>query len=136
MVVLKALMTAVADYAIQSDDHKLSIMGIFDRLILRSLPAHHSHMAFVAILQGEPRSYQDLMLKVISPEKKELFSAKVGVTLGENGKANFISNFDGFPFAQAGTYTIALEKLDKAVAQCALETILVKEPNQKNKVAN
>lgn len=132
---LHAQLVALADYAMNAEDKKLSVIGIFDKVFVKSLPAHHPRLSFVVTVVGEPRQQESMQMKVISPSKKEAFTADVNVTLGENGKANLISNFEGFPFAEGGAYTFLLEQNGKDVASYTLDVILVKE-EQKGRVAN
>jgi hypothetical protein len=129
MTKLHTELIALADYAMNGEDKKLSVIGIFDRIFVKSLPATHPRMSLVVTIVGEAREEEELRLTLVSPLGKELFNADVKVALGENGKANLISNFEGFPFQEAGRYEFRLEKQGKAVASYPLDVILVKEQN-------
>ena|SRR5258708_4850176 len=135
MAKLHAELIALADYAMNAEDKKLSVIGIFDKVFVKALPSHHPRMSFVVTVAGEPRLREEMKMKVLSPSKKEAFTADVNVVLGENGKANLISNFEGFPFAESGTYTFLLEKSGKEVASYNLDVIQVKE-DEGTRVAN
>src|SRR5258708_20428899 len=104
MAKLHAELIALADYAMNAEDKKLSVIGIFDKVFVKALPSHHPRMSFVVTVAGEPRLREEMKMKVLSPSKKEAFTADVNVVLGENGKANLISNFEGFPL-QKGEHT-------------------------------
>lgn len=132
---LHAELIAVADYAMNAEDKKLSVIGIFDKIFVKSLPSHHPRFSFIVTVSGDPLSHEDMKMKIISPTGKDAFSADVHVVLGENGKANLISNFEGFPITEVGRYTFALEKNGKSVASYDLDVIQVKEDEGK-RVAN
>lgn len=123
---LKIELIAIADYTLTAEDKKLSVIGIFDKIFLKALPAAHPRLSFVVTLVGEPREEEKLVLRVTSPLGKDVFRADANVTLGENGKANMVSNFEGFPFESAGAYHFVLEKQGKEIASYKLEAILMK----------
>jgi hypothetical protein len=125
---------AFADYAMMADDKKLSVIGIFDKVFVRTLPASQAKMAFVVVFVGEPQTEEKVTLKIMSPSKKEEFKAPVDLKFGENGKFNFVSNFEGFPFKEVGTHSFLFEKDDKTVVSHTLDVIMVKEDEQR--VAN
>lgn len=124
---LHAELVAIADYAMNSEDKKLSVIGIFDKVFVKSVPANHPRLAFVVTLNGEPRETLTLKMTITSPAGKNIFTADVNVNLGENGKANIISNFEGFPLQEIGEHTFSLEKDGKAIASYLLDVIQVKE---------
>ncbi len=132
---LHAELIALADYAMTGEDKKLSVIGIFDKLFVRNLPSNHARMSFVVTFVGEPRTEETLKLKIQSPAGKEDFSADVKVAFGENGRFNFISNFEGFPFNEVGTYSFVFEQDGKEVVNYGLDVIVVND-EQGRKVAN
>lgn len=115
----------VADYAMLSDDKKLSVMGIFDKILVRELPASHPRMSFVTVLKGESFKEVDLKIKVLSPSQTELFAADAHIKFGENGKTNMVSNLEGFPFPEAGTYRFVITEGTKEIGEYVLDVILL-----------
>ncbi len=132
---LRAELIALADYALTAEDKKLSVMGIFDKVFVRKLPASHPRLSFVVTLVGEPRSEEKLVMKVVAPSNKDVFKADANIRVGDNGKANMISNFEGFPFQEVGSYRFVVEKQGKEIAGYALDVIMVKD-DAHSKVAN
>lgn len=122
---------AICDYAMTSEDKKLSIVGIFDKVFVRTLPSNHARMAFVVTFAGEPQTTEELRLKILAPSGKEEFAAGIKVNFGENGKFNFVSNFEGFPFNEIGTYRLLFEKDSKEIVSHALDVIQIKEKDNK-----
>lgn len=135
MAKLHAELIALADYAMNAEDKKLSVIGIFDKVFVRSVPTNHPRIAFVVTLAGASAGQENLTLRIMTPSKKEAFKADVKVNFGENGKANLISNFEGFPFQEIGTYRFLLEKDGKDLVSYDLDVIQVKEQDSK-RVAN
>ncbi len=125
---IHAELIAVADYASLSEDKKLSVMGIFDKMLVQELPATHSKLSFVAVLIGKPHQETHLKIKALSPSKKELFSADANIKFGENGKTNMVSNLEGFPFPEVGTYMFVIEENGESIAEYSLDVLQVNAP--------
>lgn len=132
---IRVQLAALADMVITSEDKKLSVIGIFDKMFVKTLPSVHPKMVFVVTLAGEPSKAQQLHLRIIPPSGKDEFAADVSFVFGENGKANLLSNFDMFPIKEAGTYEFRLEKQGTCIVSYPLEIILVHEDTAR-KVAN
>lgn len=104
MSTIKTELVALADYAMTAEDEKLSVIGIFDKVFVRNLPTNHARLSFVVTFVGEPNTTEEVKLKIMSPSGKEAFVSDVKLNFGENGKFNFVSNFEGFPIKEAGAY--------------------------------
>lgn len=128
---LKVELMALADYALTAEDKKLSVMGIFDKVFVKQVPASHPRLSFVVTISGEVGSEEKLTLRVVAPSDKDVFKAETSIRLGENGKANMISNFEGFPLTEVGIYRFLVEKQGKEVGGYNLEVILVKDNKAK-----
>ncbi len=131
---LKVELIALADYALTAEDKKLSVIGIFDKVFVKQVPASHPRLSFVITISGERGSEEKLVMRVVTPSKKDVFKTEPNIRLGDNGKANMVSNFEGFPFQEVGVYRFVLEKQGKELASYPLEVIMVKE--DQSKVAN
>jgi len=128
---IHAELIAIADYALLSEDKKLSVIGIFDKVLVQELPASHSKLSFVAVLKGEPHKESQLKIKAVSPSKTELFSANANIKFGENGKTNLVSNLEGFPFPEVGSYSFIIELDGSLIAEYALDVIQLNPPGVK-----
>ncbi|PWU22745.1 hypothetical protein C5B42_05130 [Candidatus Cerribacteria bacterium 'Amazon FNV 2010 28 9'] len=132
---ITAELVALADYAMNAEDKKLSIIGIFDKLFVRTLPSHHPRMVFVTTLVSEPQTSANLVMRILTPSQQEDFKADVTVSFGENGKANLVSNFEGFPIKEIGEYRFLFEQNGKEIVGHTLTVIQLKEQDGK-RVAN
>lgn len=124
---IRAELVALADYATNTEDKKLCLLGIFDKLFVRNLPASHARLSFAVTLVGEPHTQEKMNLRIYSPSGKEEFTAEVNVNFGENRKSNLISNFEGFPIKETGTYRFVFEHDKKEVVSYGLDVIQVKD---------
>ncbi len=126
---------ALADYAITSEDKKLSVMGIFDKIFVQQVPMNYPKLSFVAILRGKPHQEAQVKLRALSPANEELFSALANIKFGDNGKANMISNLEGFPFPEVGEYLFIIEQEGRILAEYPLEVMQLNAPGVKKLVS-
>jgi hypothetical protein len=136
MAKISTELIALADYAMTGEDKKLSVIGIFDKLFVRALPSNHARMSFVVTFVGTANTSEDVRLKVVTPSGKEDFGADVKLSFGENGKFNFVSNFEGFPITETGMYKLVFVQGKSEIVSYALEVIQVKDESNGKKVAN
>src|SRR3989344_9051406 len=103
---LKLEIFTLCDYASISQDQKLSIIGIFDQFFVANLPANWSRMFLVAVLKGDPGQKKTLTLKLTPPEAstQEFPQKDFEVTLGNNGRANLITELVNFPLQATGIH--------------------------------
>lgn len=110
MANLKTDIFALCDYATVSREQKLSVIGIFDQFFVANIPTNWPKMFLVAVLSGEPNHEYGITLKIIPPAKTEQnFPDKdLKVALGQNGRANLITELVNFPLPVAGTYKVEI----------------------------
>lgn len=109
---MKIQMAFLADEANVSQEGKLNVLGIFDRIAAADFPMVHARMVFVFRVQAE---YADagrqfaVRVRLVDEDGGVLFDAsgELGapqVKPGEFATANQIFNLVGVQFPQAGTY--------------------------------
>ena len=110
MAKLQTEIFVLCDHATVSQDQKLSIIGIFDQFFVANLPTNWPKMYLVAVLKGEPTHEYSLSLKLIppAPTDQKLPDREIKVTLGQNGKANLMTELVNFPLSVAGVYKIQI----------------------------
>lgn len=94
------------DYALTSQEGKLSIMGIFDRIFVQNLPAQQPVMCFVVVAQGEPKVEHKIKLVIISPSGKKMNEIPMNVKTNESGYFNIIANINNLPLTEQGMLII------------------------------
>ena len=106
MAKLSTELFVLCDHASVSQEQKLSIIGVFDQFFVANLPTTWPRMFLVAVLKGEPASEYSLKLKLIPPEKgqPEFPAKELNLRLGQNGKANLLTELVNFPLQHAGLY--------------------------------
>lgn len=110
MTTLTTEIFVLCDYASVSQEQKLSIIGIFDQFFVKNLPTAWPKMYLVAVVKGEPGQEYPLTLKLIPPEKveKEFPDKEFKIKLGQNGKANVMTELINFPLQVAGIHKVQL----------------------------
>lgn len=105
MATLTTDLFVLCDYATISQEQKLSVIGIFDQFFAANIPSTWPRMFLVAVLRGEPGKQHPLTLKLISPAPNQNFPEKtVDITLGNNGKANLLTELVNFPLNAPGIH--------------------------------
>src|SRR5690606_27609544 len=106
-----------ADFAMTSQEGKLSVIGIFDRMFVQQTPAHYARLFLVAIFSGEEGKEVTVAIKIKAPSEKEVFpSQPITLTLGNNGKANFILDVANLPLPEIGEYGIEVFEQEQMIA--------------------
>ena len=110
MAKLQTEIFVLCDHATVSQDQKLSIIGIFDQFFVANLPTNWPKMYLVAVLKGESGKEYPLILKLTppAPTEQKLPDREIKVTLGQNGKANLITELVNFPLPLAGLYKVEI----------------------------
>jgi hypothetical protein len=99
---------ALADYVSLSKENKLTIAGIFDRFFIKKVPIKWPSMSFVAVFRGVPGNNYKVKIRISGTKKTEITEREIPITIGTNGKANFVTNFQNFPLKSYGEYKITL----------------------------
>lgn len=94
------------DYALVSQEGKLSIMGIFDRIFVQNLPTQHPSMCFVVVAKGAPKSDHKIKLVITSPSGKKINEIPMNVKTNDTGHFNVIANLNNLPITEQGVLTI------------------------------
>lgn len=109
----------LCDLATVSQEQKLSIIGIFDQFFVANLPTQWPRMFLVAVLKGQPQKEYPLNLKIVPPQETEqkFPDREIKVTLGQNGKANLVTELVNFPLPVAGVFRVELSSDGAAVGR-------------------
>ncbi len=100
----------LCDQAIVSQEQKLSIIGIFDQFFMANLPTSWPKMYLVAVVHGDAGSEYPLILKLVPPQKTEskFPDKEFKITLGQNGKANVMTELVNFPLTMTGVHKMQI----------------------------
>jgi len=108
---MQVKLAVVADHANVSAEGKLNILGIFDRIVVSSLPAVHPQMHLVVRLEAHPaerdRSHP-VEVRLHDPDGQAVFELKGEVLPqglpGEAITANHIIGINNLVLARTGEY--------------------------------
>ncbi len=138
MAKLQTEIFVLCDYATVSQEQKLSIIGIFDQFFVANLPTAWPKMYLVAVVVGEAGREYPLTLKLVTPQKTEKNNfpdKEFKITLGQNGKANVMTELVNFPLEAAGTYKVQIVEGKELVGELEFKvnkTTATYEPNKVN----
>ncbi len=100
----------VSENAFFSQEGKLNVIGVFDRISSVNFPALQPAFSISIGLSGEKGMHKISMALISPTEKKPI------VTIGgdleikdDNGGAHFVANLVGLPFPEPGKYVIKVE---------------------------
>jgi hypothetical protein len=117
------------DYALISNDGKLSIIGEFDHLYTTSDNFVLSKAFLVASLVTESKKEFNLILQLLEEtEGIEVVNKPINVTSGEDGKLNVLFGFESIKFNKAGYYKAIILKDKDIITQARLHIVKVKTP--------
>jgi len=135
MTNLKLNRFETCDYAMISQEGKLSIIGLFDSIFVRSLPAQHPSMCFVVVAKGEPGSNHKLKLVTAGPSGKKINEIPINIKTNTEGHFNVIATLNNLPITEQGVLTIDCFDGDKKIG--TKEVVISMAPQlQGSKVKN
>ena len=95
-------------------------------------------MYLVAVVVGEQGKEYPLTLKLVTPQKTENSNfpdKEFKITLGQNGKANVMTELVNFPLSSVGTYKVQIYEGKDLVGELEFKvnkTTATYEPNKVN----
>lgn len=105
----------LCDYAMTSQDGKLSAVGIFSQITVARLPAVHGRLFVVAIMEAVPGTY-DLSMQVISPTGDTQLANPPRLTIEvppTATTANVVADLNGLEVKALGRHRIDLRTGDR-----------------------
>lgn len=117
------------DYALISQEGRLSIIGEFDHLFSTGEKALLSRAFLVASLITNPNKGLTLLIHFINEEERdEVLSKEIGVTSGPDGRMNIVLGFETLTFNSFGIYKAKISEGNKLIAEARLHVVQVKQP--------
>ncbi|MBI1919039.1 hypothetical protein HYS29_00415 [Candidatus Microgenomates bacterium] len=123
IIKLKTELTALCDYALLSNDGKLSIIGIFDELRVTQLPSMFVDKFLVATVQGEPSKSYLIKMKLIKDGKdiNLLNPLSLKINTSFNGKSNLIVRLANVQINEEGDYYFKIYNEDIEIGKILLK---------------
>jgi hypothetical protein len=107
---IQSKLALLCDYALTSQDGKVSVMGIFSNIALPALPANYPRFFVVAILLLDPGQHS-ARIQLVSPSGAEMLPNAPSMNLDVPAPAsetNLIIGFDNILFESAGLHQVQL----------------------------
>lgn len=125
---IKTRFILFCDYALISNDAKLSILGEFDHLF-STLDRPVLNKGFLVVsLIATPKKEFNLTLQLVDDSgKNEIFNRPINVTSGEDGKLNIMLGFENLIFNGFGLYKAVILDGKEKVAEAKLHVLEVKQ---------
>jgi len=105
----------LADYANVSQEGKLNVLGLFNRIWVQKFPAQHPQMHLVLRFlarAGEYGKTRQVTIRLITEDGKEVFSLPQNIAIGEGGgrplEINRILVMNNVVFSGPGEYSFRI----------------------------
>ncbi len=124
---LKTDLIVLCDYALISQEGKLSINGIFDELRVQKFPGGFIDKYLVATIHGEPNTpYKlDVKLEKKNTEKNLLNPTSISPVTSANGKNNLVIRLANVGFEKEGEYRFVIYDGKNEVGSTLLRVMLL-----------
>lgn len=99
----------LCDYALQAAPGKLCMIGVFDIILTRSLPARHPRAAIGFSITGEPGESGDIKLEIIGPTGQIVMTASTPFTLPDSGSAQVHLEIANLVLTEWGRHAIQID---------------------------
>lgn len=127
----------ICDLAMISQEGKLSIIGIFDRMFVRELPSSIARFFVVALVTGKPGVEYKISLQIKSPSGKDLIPTKeLSIVPGENSQNNILTEAVNLPLTELGEYKISLKHNDEKLGETQFVVMKVQNADKSTKQSN
>ena len=115
----------LCDYAFIAEGGKLSLIGIFDRVGVTTVPAVINPFHVVAVFGSDTERTTEIELAILDPEDKAVFNVKGPLNLQAGKNHNFFIGIAGFKIEKPGTYTIRFMEKGNELARMEFPVLIV-----------
>ena len=117
----------LCDYALTSQDGKISAIGMFSQISVQKLPQAHPRLFIVAVMEADPGPYE-LHLQVVSPQGAPLLREQPRLQLKvPDGAttANIVADLKGLRISELGQHRIEMRHGSRLLGSAPLNVSLV-----------
>lgn len=103
----KLLYSIMCDAVARGPEGKMTLYGIFDRIVAREIPTAHASFTIVTAWQSGDREYK-MQIRILDPHGKQISkSPEMPFKLrGEFAKSEIVAVFNNMMFEKSGTYLV------------------------------
>jgi hypothetical protein len=108
----------VCDHAFFDEERKICMVGVFDRIFAKSVPATHLQAFLVLKLVGEPKEKARVKVDIVRPTGDVLGKIEGTSELGDDGTSQLKLGMRGLPLPDFGIYAVNIyiaDQLEKTI---------------------
>lgn len=117
----------LCDYAFLTHGGKLSLIGIFDRMLVKSVPTVIKPFHVVAVFGSDVTADTELELAIVDPDDEQVFGGKGKLKLGAGKSHNFLLGIAGFKVQKPGTYAVRFTEEGNELARLEFPVLIVQQ---------
>lgn len=117
----------LCDYALTSQDGKVSAIGVFSQINVNRIPTVYGRLFIVAMLEADPGSHQ-LSLQVVSPQGQQLLARPPQMRIevpANTTSANIVADFKGLQLREIGRHRLELRSGDRVLGSTPFAVNLI-----------
>lgn len=122
----------LCDYALTSQDGKISAVGVFSQINVSRMPATHGRCFIVAILEATPGPHE-LTIQVVSPTGKPTLqqAPRLRIEVPPNATtANIVADLKGMRLEEIGRHRIEVRAADTVLGSSPFTVNLILRQQQ------
>ena len=115
----------LCDYSFQDSGRKTCLIGVFDRIFAKHVPATHRQAALALKVVGDPGEKVRIRVEIRRPAGGQLAKLEGAANTGSRGSAELQLNIVGLPIPDYGDYSITIFLNDESAKELVFK---VSEP--------
>ena len=122
----------MCDYALTSQDGKVSAIGLFSQINVSRLPTTYARLFIVAVLEADPGEHQ-VTLQVMSPDGRQLLERPPQMRLNvppNATTANIVAELKGLQLKELGRHRLELRGGDRVLGTTPFTVSLIWQGRQ------
>lgn len=127
----KLLYSIMCDAVARGPGGKMTLYGIFDRIVTRKIPTTHPSFAIVTAWQSGDGEYK-MQIRFVGPDGKQILkSPEMPFELhGEFAKSEVVAEFNNMMFKKSGTYLVQVLLQREIKMEYPLFVVQTKPPKE------
>jgi len=99
----------MCDAVARGPEGKMTLYGIFDRIVAGKMPATHPSFTIVTTWQSGDREYK-MRIRILDPDGRHIFETREMTfrLRGEFAKSEMVTEFNNIMFKKVGTYSVQI----------------------------
>jgi len=127
----KLLYSIMCDAIARGPEGKMTLYGIFDRIVARKMPTTHRSLTIVTTWQSGDREYK-MRIRILDPKGKQIFKTpEMPFKLrGKFAKSEMVVELNNMRFERPGIYLIQVLLNSEVKTEYPLSVMQIKSPKE------